>query len=394
MRWFWFATFTLICSLLSVFFRQPLILIGELFVIDLFITRKVKWLFWLPKSSKSFPGWLNLTLWLIVTIWIIRVLAVDSITIHSPACKPQIQPGDNILVSKVHFGPRMPFTYFRLSGLYQIKRGDLLAFNFPEGDSTLPGMGSISYYSMKRKGESENIVLPKTILQHHRIDRRTPEINRCKGLPGDTITIQSGPGVNLSYDYLVEVRDRQLPQDFLTRLGLGPSEVQILSGLGYLLPLRADQVSLVRQRPEVTSVSAYMMEPGKGDYNIFPHDARYPWNRDNFGPVIVPKKGDSIRLTLLNLCIYQRIIEAYEKNRLDVRQNQIFINGSLVETYTFKQNYYFVLGNSRHHSRDSRHWGFLPEDHIIGKPVLIWFSANRTSGQPFRIYWNRIFNIL
>lgn len=137
-----------------------------------------------------------------------------------------------------------------------------------------------------------------------------------------------------------------------------------------------------------------MMEPGKGDYNIFPHDNRYPWNRDNFGPVIVPRKGDSIRLTLLNLCIYQRVIEVYEKNRLEVCQDQIFINGLPAVTYTFKKDYFFVLGDNRHHSRDSRHWGFLPEDHIIGKPVLIWFSANRTDGQPFRIYWNRIFNTL
>ena len=401
MRWFWFATFTLICSLLSVFFRQPLILIGELFLIDLFITRKVKWFFWMKKSLKPFPGWLNLIIWLFVTIWIIRVLAIDSITIQSPAGKSQLQPGDYILVSKIHFGPRLPITYHRLSGLYPIKRGDLVTFNFPEGDSVMDGMGSFSYYSLKRKRESENDTLSKAIVRYRPVDRRDPEVNRCVGLPGDTIVIGQRRNYERrnyaslrepSYDYLVEVKNRQLPMDFLTRLGLSASEVQILPGLGYLMPLRADQISLVRQRPEVTTLTAYFMEPGRGDYNIFPHDARYPWNRDNFGPVIVPGKGDSIRLTLLNLCIYQRIIEVYEKNRLEVRQDQIFINGSPADTYAFKQDYFFVLGDSRHHSRDSRHWGFLPEDHIIGKPVLIWFSANRTAGQPFRIYWNRIFN--
>lgn len=411
MRWFWFVTFTLICSLLSVFFRQPLILIGELFLIDIFITRKIRWFFWISKSkksgSKAFPAWLNMMLWLLVTIWIIRVLAMDSITILSPAGKPLLQPGDNILVSKIHYGPRLPVTFQRWSGLYAVKRGDLLAFNFPEGDSVISGMGSSSYYSWKRKIESENDTLKKADVLYRPLYKRDPEVSRCIGLPGDTITLRSGSptpdfslGVTpmhvtqqeLSYDYLVEVKNQPLPQEFLARLGLSPSEVQILPGLGYLFPLRAGQVSLVRQRPEVVSLTPYFMEPGRGDYNIFPHDARYPWNRDNFGPVIVPRKGDSIRLTLLNLCIYQRVIEVYEKNRLEVRQGQIYIDGSPSETYTFKQDYFFVSGDNRHHSRDSRHWGFLPEDHIIGKPVLVWFSASRSAGQTFRISWNRIFN--
>jgi len=189
MRWFWFATFTLICSLLSVFFRQPLILLGELFLIDLFITRKIKWFFRVSKLFSRIPAWLNLTLWLIVTIWVIRVLAIDSITVQSPANKPQLQPGDNILISKIHFGPRLPFIFHRLSGLYQIRRGDLLAFNFPEGDSTLSGIGSVSYYALKRKWESENDTLPKPIVKYRPINRRDPEVNRCAGLPGDTILI-------------------------------------------------------------------------------------------------------------------------------------------------------------------------------------------------------------
>jgi len=358
---------------------------------------KVKWLFWVPKSIRNFPAWLNLIIWLLFTVWIIRVLAIDSITVQSPANKPQLQPGDNILVSKIHYGPRLPITYHRLSGLYRIKRGDLLAFNFPEGDSVIDGMGTFSYYSLKRKKESENDTLSKPIVRYRPINRRDPEVSRCIGLPGDTITIRPTAYCLLptaySFDYLVEVKG-QLPMAFLERLGFVPSEVQVLPGLGYLLPLRADQVSMVRERHEVTGLTAYFMEPGRGDYNIFPHDARYPWNRDNFGPVIVPRKGDSIQLTLLNLCIYQRVIEVYEKNHLEVRQDQIFINGLPAVTYTFKQDYFFVLGDSRHHSRDSRHWGFLPEDHVIGKPVLIWFSAIRTTGESFRIYWNRIFNTL
>lgn len=403
MRWFWFATFTLICSLLSVFLRQPLILIGELFIIDLFITRKIKWFSRLSRSRTTVPSWLNLIIWLIATVWVIRVLAIDSLTVLSPAGKPKVQPGDNVLVSKIHTGPRLPVKNFRLSGLAKVRRGDLLAFNFPEGDSIIQGMEPVSYYSLKRKSESENKPFQRDQARFRPISRRTPEINRCMGLPGDTVTIcadTSGEmkcnysSILVSYDYLVEVKNSLLPPEFLSRLGLGPSEVQILPGLGYLLPLTADQVIMVRRRPETTAVSAYFQESGRGDYNIFPHNAAYPWNRDNFGPVVVPRKNDSVRLNMLNISLYRRIIEVYENNRLDIRNNQIYINGILADTYTFRQNYYFILGDSRHHSRDSRHWGFLPEDHIIGKPLFIWFSAYRNSGQPLRIYWNRILNIL
>jgi len=400
MRWFWFATFTLICSLLSVFFRQPLILIGEILIVDLFITRKIKWLFWFPQSVHRVPGWLNMILWLAITVWVIRVLAIDSLTIETTANKPALQPGDNILVSKVHFGPRLPFTSYRLSGFTSIKRGDLLAFNFPEGDSIVADAGPVSYYALKRRSLSDNDTLFNPAVTFQKINNRVPEVSRCVGLPGDTIFIHSADEGKRyryaiqQYDYLVEMNGQLLPDYFVKMLGLTGSEVQFISGLGCLLPLQPGQVIQVRQRPEVTALAPYFMDSAKGDYNIFPHDVRYPWNRDNFGLVIVPRKGDSIRLTLLNLCIYQRIIEAYENNRLEERQGQIFINGSQADTYTFKQDYFFVLGDNRHHSRDSRHWGFLPKDHIIGKPLFIWFSATKRAGEHFRIYWNRILNIL
>lgn len=407
MRWFWFATFTLICSLLSLFFRQPLILIAELFLIDIFLTRKIKWFFWVPENVRKFPSWLNLGIWLVFTIWIIRLLAIDSITVVNPGIKPVLQPGDNVLISKIHYGPRLPHLrvgplkdYHRLTGITgfaNISRGDLLAYNFPEGDSVLNDMPTISYYSWKRKNQTEkNTRSSGSQVVFRPIDRRSPEICRCTGLPGDTVTIPSlrFNSLLVAYDYLVEVRNQQLPRDILTRLGLDMNETQVLPGLGYLIPLRAYQLPEVRLRPEVTAITAHLQEAGHGDYNIFPHDARYPWNRDNFGPVIVPRKGDSVRLTLMNLCFFQRIIEVYEKNRLEIIQDKIFINGLATDTYTFKQDYYFVTGDNRHHSRDSRHWGFLPEDHIIGKPVLIWFSAKKNPDQPFRIYWTRLFNRL
>jgi len=354
-------------------------------------------------------SWLILLTGLVIAIWVIRVLVIDSITIHSAACKPVLQPGDNILISKLHYGARLPFADKHLRGFSLIRRGDLLAYHFPEGDSVIEGVRNISYYALKRKKLSEHDSLPGAVIRQVPLYRRPPEVSRCIGLPGDTLSIldsavslspdslskdSRSSGWSLSFDYLLEMRDSRLPQELLNRLDPAPGEVQILPGLGYLIPMQAEQVSMVRQRPEVISAEPYILSKDNGDYNIFPHDARYPWNRDNFGPVIVPAKGISVRLTLLNLCIYQRIIETYEKNRLEIREDKIFINGLQADTYTFKQDYYFVLGDNRHHSRDSRHWGFLPEDHLIGKPVIIWFSANKRADRPFRIYWNRLFNTI
>jgi signal peptidase I len=341
-----------------------------------------------------------------------------------------MQTGDNILISKIHFGPRLPITplnfpltrhylplsrckpsyiksvtlpYLRLSGFSSIERGDLLAYNFPEGDSSICGAELISYYALKRKKENSGDSVSQSFLRYRPIDRREPEVSRCIGLPGDTISILLSKVKNqlyrdlgkarISIDYLIEVNNRQLPEQLLGRLDLAQSEIQIFPGLGYLIPLRPDQLIEFRQRPEITAMAPYQIDPEKGDFNIFPHMSSFPWNRDNFGPVIVPKKGDLIKLSTINLPFYRRIIEVYEKNNLRVHDGKILINNNLTTSYQIKQNYYFVLGDNRHHSRDSRHWGFLPEDHIIGKPILIWFSAMKAPDQSLKIKWNRIFTI-
>jgi signal peptidase I len=366
-------------------------------------------------------------LWLIFTIFVLRFFVFDSMTVLNTGMRPVIDPGDNILISKLHFGPRLPITpinvplthhylpltrckpsyltavtlpAYRLKGLATINRGDLLAYNFPEGDSAICGVELISYYALKRKKEAEGDTITTAFLQFRPIDRREPEISRCVGLPGDTLVIQEAELTNgiyrdqqkarISIDYLVEVDNRQIPGDVFGKLELNQSEVQILPELGYLLPLLPEQIIELRQRPEVKAVNKYLIEPAKGDYNIFPHDYDFPWNRDNFGPVIVPRKGDMIKISPANLSFYRRIIEVYEKNEITLRGDSILINGWPTSTYQFKQDYYFVIGDNRHHSRDSRHWGFLPEDHIIGKPLFIWFSAIKTPGRNLTIHWNRI----
>jgi len=427
MRWFWFISLSVLVGILAIVFAQPLILISLLILVDMLLTRKINWFFWIPGRLKKIPNWINLIIWLIFSVFILRFFVFDSLAVLSPGMRPVLMNGDNVLISKIHFGPRLPITPiniplahhympltrctpsylkavtlppYRLNGLTMINRGDLLAYNFPEGDSAICGVELISYYALKRKKEAEGDTVSKAFLKYRPIDRREPEISRCVGLPGDTILIIESALSNgnyrdqqrarISYDYLVEVNNRQIPGDVFTRLELTQSEVGIHPGLGYLLPLLPEQIIELRQRPEVSALTRNLIEPSKGDYNIFPHQAEFPWNRDNFGPVIVPRRGDLIKITRTNLPFYRRVIEVYEKNTITFQGDSILINGWPSSSYVFKQNYYFVMGDNRHHSRDSRHWGFLPEDHIIGKPLLIWFSAYKSPGRTLTVHWNRI----
>jgi signal peptidase I len=133
------------------------------------------------------------------------------------------------------------------------------------------------------------------------------------------------------------------------------------------------------------------LKPGNFDLSVFPHDERYPWNQDFFGPLYIPKKGATIKISLNNLSIYGRAIGHYEHNKLEVKDNSIYINGKIATEYTFKMNYYFMMGDNRNNSLDARFWGFVPEDHIIGKPIFIWLSLDENKGFFEKIRWRRMF---
>ncbi len=156
------------------------------------------------------------------------------------------------------------------------------------------------------------------------------------------------------------------------------------------MPLTAAKVEGLKKLNNVISITRRLDPEGMyGD--VFPFSRDYNWNRDNFGPLVMPKKGVTVTLTKKNLPLYDRVISAYEGNKLDVKDDGIYINGELANSYTFKMDYYWMMGDNRHMSADSRYWGYVPEDHIVGKASFVWLSLDKDKSFLSKIRWNRIF---
>jgi signal peptidase I len=161
-----------------------------------------------------------------------------------------------------------------------------------------------------------------------------------------------------------------------------------------LYPLTDEYVAELEKLNNVTSIKRVNMPTGNWDKNIFPQSRHFQWNVDNFGPLTVPKKGETVKLTVENLPLYERIIDLYEAHELEVKDNIIYIDQAATDSYTFAMDYYWMMGDNRHNSADSRYWGFVPEDHIVGKAVFIWLSLDKEKSLPANIRWKRLFNVV
>ena len=324
--------------------------------------------------------------------------------------------------------------YRRVRGLGQVELNDIVVFNFPAGDTlcSAPQYQAYDFYQMcygigyqlyPQRPNPDSLTTEqrmkyfRTVYEAGRAqiaanfaeygdiiprpaDRRENYVKRCVGLPGQTLQIKNRivyldgkPNKepdNVQYTYHVKLR-QGLPDDVMLDLGISMEDLMSLNQLGFM-PLTKHAVDVLGARKDL--VESISLVTDASDQDIYPLNGNKHWTRDNYGPVWIPKKGETLKLTLDNLPIYERPIRAYEGNRLEVREGKIYINGQEAKEYTFKMDYYWMQGDNRHNSADSRYWGFVPEDHIVGKPIFIWWSSDPDRHGLSGIRWHRLFRFV
>ena len=324
--------------------------------------------------------------------------------------------------------------YRRVKGLGNIKVNDIVVFNYPSGDTlcSAPMYQAQDFYLMcygigeqlwpthpnpdsltllqQREYYAEVYRLGRNYIASHPdeygeiitrpADRRENYVKRCVGLPGQTLQIKNRVVYldgkankepdNVQYTYYVEL-NQQLPEELIQELGISFEDLRSLHDNGYM-PLTQYAVATLNTRKDL--VKSIRLNTDSSPDGIYPHDGNKHWTRDNYGPVWIPKKGETLRLTLDNITIYDRPIRVYEGNDVQVKNGAIYINGTLTDKYTFKMDYYWMMGDNRHNSADSRYWGFVPEDHIVGKPIFIWWSSDPDRHGISGIRWSRLFSIV
>ena len=323
--------------------------------------------------------------------------------------------------------------YKRLAGFTKIKRDDIVVFNFPASDTValeksdhkLYAKGNFDYYDLIRD-EVYNLMLadqarnnrtrPQPVYEEYvrtqiaekfdvetrPVDRRDNYIKRCVAMPGESLqVIDNDVFVNgekqeefegIQQWYSVRTNGTPINPRSLEDFGIGRDLTDVRNNPNYTFPLSTVFAEQIRALPGIVSVEPMnLYTEGQYDRDIFPHDERYPWNLEFFGPLTIPEKGTTVEINTLTLPLYKRIIEAYEQKDLAVKGDQVYIDGKVADSYTFEMNYYFMMGDNRHNSADSRFWGFVPEDHVIGKPRLIWLSVDKEYG---KIRWKRMFRIV
>jgi len=373
---------------------------------DILFWETISWQFWKkkkkkPKKNKSeVRSWIDAIGFAVIAATILRTFLIEAYTIPTSSMEKSMLIGDFLFVSKVAYGPRVPITpiafplvhhtmpigngksyteavklpYHRMKGLGKIERNDCVVFNWP----------------------AETLGRP--------IDKKENYVKRCVGVPGDKIELidaqlmvndapqQEPVGMKKQWNYDISTKGTGLNNRILyekydiTEVGYGRNRNE------YNLTLTNESHNVIKNFSNVTSIKKRTESRGLHAKYIFPHDEKLKWNVDNYGPITVPAAGETVIITTENLSIYKDIIERYENNKLEVVAGDIYINDKLATTYTFAMDYFWMMGDNRHNSSDSRFWGFVPENHIVGKALFVWMSWDKNAKGLKKIRWNRLFS--
>jgi len=378
----------------------------------------MNWKFWKkdkskPKKKKSaLREWGDAIIFAVIAATLIRTLFIEAYVIPSGSMESSLLIGDYLFVSKVNYGARMPITpvaipfmhhtipyttnakaywdgiqlpYYRLPGFSDIKKGDIVVFNKPtEADPPY----------------------------NRPVDKRENLIKRCQATPGDTLSLVNAQvyingkpeatPVNGGMTYVVRTDGSQINPQLIDELHL--TDIAYFNdNSGFKTNTTVASANKLKAYSNIKSVTPDIILKNMVDehgpvfpadypqYKITPNFPAFKWNLDNYGPIIIPKKGWTVKLDSLTLPVYGRAIEIYEHNKVKVVGRDIYINDKKADTYTFKLNYYWMMGDNRHNSEDSRYWGFLPEDHVVGKALFTWMSVDSTASFVNKIRWSRLF---
>lgn len=446
-RWIRFGIVSLIFFLWVIWMGNPWLLLLWLLLLDIYITQFIPWNWWKSKkgTTRAVMGWVDAIVYALVLVYFIFAFIGQNYKIPSSSLEKSLLVGDYLWVNKALYGPRVPQTplhfplaqhtlpiintksyiehpqlsYHRLPGIREIKRGDIVVFNYPQGDTVALKIQNPDYYQISYDLEQNGVKNPRAYIEanpevfgeivYRPVDRRENYVKRAIGLPGEWLEIKNdsifinGEAIaepdNVEFNYLIPVTGKIMESRW-KELGVRnedhgsePYEEPYTGQLFYNVPLTYEMRDKILKWPEVNGPLIREGESNVFDTSsgIFPLGSSYGWNRGNMGAFWIPKRGQTLHLTLDNLPIYERAIRVYEGNDLKIVNGQIYVNGEPNDYYTFKMDYYWMMGDNRDRSADSRYWGFVPEDHIVGSPMFVIASFDEERGLfDGKIRWNRI----
>ncbi|MGM9802950.1 MAG: S26 family signal peptidase [Muribaculaceae bacterium] len=449
-RWVRFAVVSVLFVAWVIWLGSPWVLVFWFLLADIYLTQFIPWTWWRHtknKVVKEIMTWVDAIVYALILVYFLFLYVGQNYQIPSSSLEKSLLVGDYLWVNKMVYGPRVPNTpihfplaqntlpvlncksyldkpqwgYHRLKGLRSVERGDIVVFNFPAGDTVSLKVQNPDYYTLVHMYGHYAVNNDKATygdVIFRPVDRRENYVKRCIGLPGerlqivDNVVYINGHAIATprlaQFNYFVQTDGRAISDDVWTDLGVSVDDraqlqVDLQDAPGVeALGMRVDsdgniapiyQVPLTEEmRKKIAAeyqwITAVVKVPTQEMFPPYPITRNYGWTRSDYGEVWIPKKGANLRLTIDNLPIYERCIKNYEGNSLEVKDGHILINGKEANSYTFKMDYYWMMGDNRDNSLDSRYWGFVPEDHIVGTPMFILLSIDKDKGG---VRWERTF---